>query len=120
MGILVLSAGRDPILLQTRNEILASIGCSVDPASSGPELINRFFDGDHDLLVLCHSIPREERRKVLRMVKTYRPSMHAVVVGDSVEAEDIPFHLEVRSVSAEPEALIAAVRSYFRPEPQSA
>lgn len=120
MGILVLSAGRDPILLHTRNEVLASIGCSVDKATSGPELIDRFFDGDYDLLVLCHSIPREERRKVLRMIKTYRPSMPAVVVGDRVEVEDIPFQLDVRSVSAEPVALIAAVRSYFPQQPQSA
>lgn len=122
MPLSLLSAGRDPILVKTRNQVLASLGCSVTPALTSAELVNRFFDGDYDLLVLCHTIPPEERRKVLRMVKVYRPSMHVVVVGDLLDDSfaDVPLHLEVRNVAHTPEALVEAVRSVFPERTDSA
>jgi hypothetical protein len=116
MAVTVLSAARDPLLLRMRNEVLARAGCDVTPADSSAQLVNRFFDGDHDAIVLCHSIPPEEIRKVLRMVKTYRPSMCAILVSPLAAdplVQDIPVFLDVRSVSCEPEALIRALADAF-------
>ena len=115
MSVLVLSAGRDAVLLKTRNEVLLRIGCIVTPVGSSSDLVNQFFDGDYDLIVLCHSIPPEERHKILRLVKYYRPSMHAILVTDFAEATSDDGHgLQFgERVLSDPEALVGAVNRSF-------
>lgn len=114
MPILALSAGRDTALLQTRNAILASLGCSVVAASSAPALVNEFFVCDFDVLVLCHSVPALEREKVLRMVEHYRPSAAAIVVTPAFDSMPrISNHHQVRWVAPEPEELAAALQECF-------
>jgi len=57
----ILSAGRDRPLLFTRNRVLEEAGYNVTAATTSAETVERFFTGDFDLVILCHSIPIEER-----------------------------------------------------------
>jgi CheY-like chemotaxis protein len=82
MTVLVLSAGRDPLLLRTRKEVLESLGCTVVSAASRTDLVNEFFSRDFDMIVLCHSIPPDERRRLLDLVKHYRPTTPVLLVSD--------------------------------------
>ncbi|HUS19535.1 MAG TPA: hypothetical protein VMZ25_07780 [Terriglobales bacterium] len=114
MSISVLSAGRDLSLLTKRSEVLSQLGCSVTPVVNSADLVNTFFDGDYDLIVICSSIPPDERRKILMLVKHYRPTMHAILVSDFADqssAYELP-SLGVR-VAPEPTALIHAVSRSF-------
>ena len=58
---LVLSVGLDPELLITRNLVLQSAGYTVVAAFSPREAVDRLREGDFDLVLLCQSIPTEEK-----------------------------------------------------------
>jgi DNA-binding response OmpR family regulator len=79
---LVLSAGKDSTLLALRNLVLQSAGYTVVSAFSHKELITRFMDGDFDLVVLCHSIPAEEREQVAEWIRRHSPSTPVIVVSN--------------------------------------
>jgi hypothetical protein len=114
VNVLALSAGRDLILLTTRNELLKSIGCTVVSASSSSDLINEFFGRDFDLIVLCHTIPQEERRKVLLMIRHYRGSTPTLIVSGEFDGDyksSMPRFGQV--VRPEPHDLVYAVKASF-------
>jgi hypothetical protein len=116
MPILVLSAGRDQILLKTRDDILVTLGCIVTPVSNSADFVSEFFGGDYDMLVLCHSVPAEERKRILRLVKNYRPSLHTILIAnmnDGYLPKDLP-EFGVR-IDSDPEDLVKAVASAFPP-----
>jgi len=78
----ILSAGRDRPLLFTRNRVLEEAGYSVTPASTSAETVERFFAGDFDVVILCHSIPLEERERIATLVRMHSPSTPVIVLAD--------------------------------------
>lgn len=78
----ILSAGRDRALLFTRNRVLEEAGYSVTPATTSAETVERFFTGDFDLVILCHSIPIEERERIAMLVHNHSPSTPVIVLAD--------------------------------------
>jgi DNA-binding response OmpR family regulator len=78
----ILSAGRDRPLLYTRNRVLEEAGYSVTPATTSAETVERFFTGDFDIVVLCHSIPIEERERIAMLVHNHSPSTPVIVLAD--------------------------------------
>src|SRR4051812_49841514 len=78
----ILSAGRDRPLLFTRNRVLEEAGYSVTPATTAAETVERFFAGDFDLVILCHSIPLEERERIAKLVRMHSPSTPVIVLAD--------------------------------------
>jgi len=107
----ILSTGRDANLLTTRNEVLKSKGYAVVAAITPSEIVNSFFDGDFDLVIVCHSIPAEERRKIVRLVRNHAPSTPVVVLS-AHEAQ--PAEEGAIRVRTEPEAILAAISSATR------
>ena len=78
----ILSAGRDRPLLYTRNRVLEEAGYLVTSTSTAAETVEKFFDGDFDLVVLCHSIPLEERERVATLVRMHSPSTPVIALAD--------------------------------------
>ena len=78
----ILSAGRDRPLLFTRNRVLEEAGYIVTASSTAAETVERFFSGDFDLVILCHSIPLEERERVATLVNMHSPSTPVIVLAD--------------------------------------
>ena len=78
----ILSAGRDRPLLFTRNRVLEEAGYSVTPATTAAESVERFFAGDFDLVILCHSIPLEERERIATLVSMHSPSTPVIALAD--------------------------------------
>jgi hypothetical protein len=118
MAVAVLSAGRNTLLLTMRNEVLSRYGCVVTEASSPNDLVNFFFSGDYDLLVLCHSIPAEERRCLLWLAHKFRPSLVVIVVTDPEEYRHGPRREKRKTdqhlkIPPYPDALVRAVISAF-------
>src|SRR3954452_11632010 len=77
----ILSAGRDRPLLFTRNRVLEEAGYSVTPATTAAETVERFFGGDFDLVILCHSIPLEERERIAQLVRMHSPSTPVLLLA---------------------------------------
>ena len=61
---IVLAIGFDQSLLEPRTLALQSAGHVVESASSLKEAIDRFQSGDFDLILLCFSIPRQDRDRL--------------------------------------------------------
>jgi hypothetical protein len=78
----ILSAGRDRPLLFTRNRVLEEAGYNVIATSTAADTVEKFFDGDFDLIILCHSIPLEERERIATLVHMHSPSTPVIVLAD--------------------------------------
>jgi CheY-like chemotaxis protein len=65
----VLAVGTDPSLLKTRSLLLQSAGYMVESASSIKEAVDRFQSGDFDLVLLCHSVPRNDRDRLTGLIR---------------------------------------------------
>jgi hypothetical protein len=78
----ILSAGRDRPLLFTRNRVLEEASYNVTATSTAADTVEKFFAGDFDLVILCHSIPLEERERVATLVHMHSPSTPVIVLAD--------------------------------------
>lgn len=65
----VLAVGFDSSLMRTRSLVLQSAGYIVESASSLKEAVARFQTGDFDLVLLCHSIPMEDRDHLTCLIR---------------------------------------------------
>jgi DNA-binding response OmpR family regulator len=106
MPFLLLSAGHDADLLKQRNAQLAAAGFNVASASDSYEVVEKLLNGDFDLVVLCHSMSDEDRRRLARIISSYSPSTPVVLISreDTDECES-----GAGTVRCHPEQLLAAV-----------
>ena len=103
---ILLSAGRDPSLLFTRRKVLEAAGYSVVTAATPIELISQFFSGDFDLVILCHTIPFEEKQKISSLIRGHSPSTSILALSD-ILGQFWSFVDE--TVANDPVALLAAI-----------
>jgi CheY-like chemotaxis protein len=82
---LVLSVGSDPMLLDTRNLLMQAAGYIVVSVNSLKEAFPLFQDGDFDLVILCHTLPQQDRERLTSLIRASgsRVPIHAVSVGAS-------------------------------------
>ena len=66
---LVLSVGLDPELLGTRKLVLQSAGYTVVAAFSAQGAVDRLRAGDFDLVLLCQSIPTNEKDRLALWIR---------------------------------------------------
>lgn len=66
---LILSVGEDSALLESRSSILRAVGYAVETELSVRRAMQRFIDGDFDLVLLCHSIPPEDRARLISAIR---------------------------------------------------
>jgi DNA-binding response OmpR family regulator len=106
MPFLLLSAGHDPDLLKQRNAQLAAAGFKVASASHSCEVVDKLLNGDFDLVLLCDSMPDEDRRRLARIIRSYSPSTPVVLISSEESAQCEP---GIQTVKCHPEQLLAAV-----------
>lgn len=103
----VLSVGLDPGLLGTRNLILQSAGYIVVSAYSIREAVDRFQEGDFDLVLLCQSIPARERDNLSCWIRASGSRIPVVSVsGHSCQNDEFAGV----TVGSEPGALLWGIR----------
>ncbi len=103
--ILVLSAGTDPQLLATRNAVLKQAGYYVTSAATPLELVDKFFSGDYDLVILCHTISENEQKKIFALIHSYSPSVPVVVIT----ADNRPRSFADAQIPNNPNALVESL-----------
>lgn len=86
---LVLSVGLDPQLLGTRNLILESAGYIVVSTYSMREAVDRFQQGDFDLVLLCQSIPAKERDRLTRWIRACGSRIPVISVSGNLCPGDV-------------------------------
>jgi DNA-binding NtrC family response regulator len=110
MPFFILSAGRDAQLASKRSAALNSAGYEVVTVTTASDLINRLFSGEFDAVILCNSLPDQERRKLAGIVKSYSPSTPVIIVADTQGAQ---YDYGTRTASGAPAELIAAIGNAF-------
>ncbi|PYP84417.1 MAG: hypothetical protein DMG65_22500 [Candidatus Angelobacter sp. Gp1-AA117] len=114
MPIVILSAGRDSYLSKKRDQALVTAGYKVVSATNSPEIINKLFNGDFDAVVLCNSIPNDERKRLANIIKSYSPSTPVIVLA---EMEGREYDYGTLTASGSPDGVTAALRQTFlRPQ----
>jgi CheY-like chemotaxis protein len=103
MPFLILSAGRDADLLKRRNAALTEQGYKVAAASSSCEVVDKLLNGDFDVVLLCHTIPEEDRQRLARIIASYSPSTPVVFISVTERTEG---ELGAQMVSCRPDQLL--------------
>ena len=65
----VLAVGHDPLLLKTRGQVLQAAGYVVVSTHSLKDAMAKFLHGDFDLVILCHSLPVEQREHLTYFIR---------------------------------------------------
>lgn len=73
------------MLLSTRSEVLRRAGFNVVPTASTVQAMKLFLAGDFDLVIICHSVPAEERRSLANLVHSHSSSIPVVLITVSYE-----------------------------------
>ena len=118
MPIVILSAGREPQLSRKRDQALIAAGYNVVSANNSREIINKLFNGDFDAVILCNSIPNEERRRLSSIIKSYSPSTPVILLA---EMQGRKYDYGTVTTDATPEQIVATVHATFtKPKASSA
>jgi CheY-like chemotaxis protein len=112
MPYLILSAGRDPVLLKKRNSVLTANGYQIAAASDCYEVVEKLLNGNFDLVLLCNSMPEEDRRRLARIIGLYTPSTPVVLISEGPNEEQA--QLGGRTVQCSPEQLLQVVTGSLR------
>lgn len=105
---LILNVGYDALLLRSRTMLLQSKGYCVESASSIEEAIRRFRAGDFDLVILCHSIPPEDRKRLIFRIRSFSTTP---VISVAVAAVPYPDPIATLSVGCLPDAFLGAIHT---------
>ncbi|HKF23647.1 MAG TPA: hypothetical protein VKE93_18880 [Candidatus Angelobacter sp.] len=82
MRFMILSVGRDPLLLKTRRAALAAAGYAVESVTSLTSAIEKILEGDLDLILLCNSLREKERLRLVHICRIRIPSIPILVVSE--------------------------------------
>jgi len=103
----ILSVGLDPELLGTRNLVLETAGYTVVSAYSVREAVERFQQGDFNLILVCQSIPASEKVRFSQWIRTTGSRVPVVFVSGIFFKDEEFAGLRVDS---EPGALLWGIR----------
>ena len=119
MPFLILSAGRDADLLKRRNAALTEQGYKVAAASNSCEAVDKLLNGDFDLVLLCHTMPEDDRQRLARIIASYSPSTPVVIISETQRSD---CQMGPRVLSCRPDQLLHTLaHSLPRPiNPQAA
>lgn len=104
---LVLAVGHDPVLLETRSQVLQAAGYTVVPELSLKKAVAKFRGGDFDLVLLCHSIPTQDRERLTRLLREHTSRTPIVSVSCSVNGLD---SFADATIGTDPRELLVGLR----------
>jgi DNA-binding response OmpR family regulator len=103
----VLAVGRDPVLLETRSQVLQAAGYTVIPERSLKKAVARFREEDFDLVLLCHTIPAQDRERLTQLLREHTSRTPIVSISCSVSGLD---SFADATLGNEPEELLLGLR----------
>lgn len=108
----ILAVGRDPMVLSSRCSVLRSADYIVQAAASIAEAIDRSSGTDFDLVLLCHSIPVEDRERLIGVLRSSGSRIRIYTVAPATT------HLQADSsdgvLSSLPTELLAELEAALR------
>ena len=81
----VLCVGQQRQLLSIRDTVLRSEGYSVIEAYTADDALRIFASADVDVVVICHSLPVQSRRRLVEAMKAARPLTPVVALHEAYD-----------------------------------
>lgn len=104
---LVLSVGLDPEILGTRNIVLRSAGYTVIQAVSLKAAVDCFQALDFDVVLLCQSIPTQEKDRLTSWIRASGSRIPVVSVSEKLGQFDA---FADATVASDPKVLLMGIR----------
>ena len=111
----VLSVGANPELVGLRNYVLQDAGFDVTSTLHEHEALARIERGDCEVLLICYSLPKEVRRKLVEALRRFCPGSRCVAISNQQMEKPEFADTHVYGVEG-PEALIEAVSGSMNAE----
>ncbi len=105
---LILAVGKDPALLERRSAALRNAGYIVDSEYSVKQAIERFKQGDFDLVLLCHSMSAHDKNRLTHSIRAFG-SLTPVVSVSPLRAQG-PDAFGDAMVEDAPERLLSGIQ----------
>jgi CheY-like chemotaxis protein len=89
----ILSVGHDHHLLSLRSRMLRSAGFDVIEAYSASDALRLAQSDAVDLVLVCHTLPKQEQRSIISAIRKYRrlmPILCVIANNFVLSAEDRP------------------------------
>jgi DNA-binding response OmpR family regulator len=103
----ILSVGANPILMSSRTLILRSAGYLVEEAYTVDKAINLVEADSIDAMLICHTIPKDDQKVLIAVVRDKRKLMPVLCIRSSAY-ETAP--RTCVAVDNEPEALLNTLK----------
>jgi CheY-like chemotaxis protein len=81
---IVLAVGFEPSLMTARMLVLQSAGYVVVRGSSLKETVDHLQSGDFDFVLLCHSVPTTDRKRLTSLIRTSGSHIPIVSIAGSL------------------------------------
>jgi CheY-like chemotaxis protein len=111
---LVLAVGHDPVLLETRSQVLQGAGYTVIPELSLKKAVARFPEEDFDLVLLCHSIPADDRERMVRLIREHTSSTPIVCIATTLGQRDL---FADATIESDPDELLNGLHDVLSKKP---
>ena len=112
----VLSVGADRTLLRLRDQVLRAAGYDVQECYV-PRGCDVPIEAQFDIVIFCHTVRDEDKRRIIRAIRTSKPSVPIMVVrANGVGAESVD--ASVHSLDG-PKVLLQCVRELLGTQPRS-
>ncbi len=103
----ILIFGHDSMLLRTRCLILKKARFQVRTTTELEGVARILFEEKIDLLILCRSVEKRERKEAVRVAHDLRPEMKTLVLSDDLPKDHSSVRDTVVDYFVSPEALLS-------------
>jgi len=112
----ILSVGKDPVVVQLRNAVMAAAGYRVSSPHGMADIPKLLESERFDIVVLGHTIPRGERIKLIKSIRAQAKNVPILSLYTSPDTMDRTADCEVNALDG-PEALLRGIHDCIG-EPQ--
>jgi DNA-binding response OmpR family regulator len=110
----ILSVSYDEVLMRTRQMLLETQGYEVVSSTGFESSLQHCRDGGFDLFILGHSVPREDKR---RIVEAFREACAAPIISLRRNAGEEPVEGADFDIEPDPEPLLKLIANIVQRKP---
>lgn len=101
--VLILAVGQEPTVLSTRCSVLRTAGYIALPTFTVAAAIDLFQSANFDLVLLCHSVPLQDRDHIIQAIRS--TGSHAPIYAVHPATGDFQAGLADGTLPSKPEDL---------------
>lgn len=114
-----LQIGIDKPLLDSRTGVLEKAGLRVTNAPGIRDAAQQLISGPWDLAILCHTLSRQQRQKLISLIRLHGPATLILLLEDSLYSPPAPEEGIDAVLDSEPKSMIETLRRILDSRPSA-